>query len=44
VVGNSDYGSLGFQTKALSAQSVLGLLQGSGNGLNIVVLDACREA
>jgi hypothetical protein len=43
VVGNSDYGSLGFQTKALSAQSVLGLLQGSGNGLNIVVLDACRD-
>jgi hypothetical protein len=31
------------KTKALSAQSVMDLLQGAGNGLNIVVLDACRD-
>jgi hypothetical protein len=31
------------KTKALSAQSVMDLLQSSGNGLNIVVLDACRD-
>ncbi|MEI8095609.1 MAG: caspase family protein [Spirochaetales bacterium] len=31
------------KTKALSAQSVLDLLQSSGNGLNVIVLDACRD-
>lgn len=31
------------KTKALAAQSVLDVLQGAGNSLNVVVLDACRD-
>ena len=31
------------RTKSLSAQSVLETMQAAGNGLNIVVLDACRD-
>lgn len=31
------------KTKALSAQAVLDTLQQAGNGLNVVVLDACRD-
>jgi len=29
--------------RALSAQAVLGSMQGSGNALNLIVLDACRD-
>jgi|GEM_PF-1322060 len=31
------------KTKALSAQTVLDLMQGAGNKLNLVILDACRD-
>jgi uncharacterized caspase-like protein len=31
------------KTKALSAQTVLELMQGAGNKLNLVILDACRD-
>lgn len=31
------------KTKALSAQSMLDLMQGAGNSLNLVFLDACRD-
>ena len=31
------------KTKALAAQSILDTLQRAGNGLNIIVLDACRD-
>lgn len=32
-----------FRTKALAAQTVLDTLQGAKNGLNVIVLDACRD-